>query len=216
MTSLRGIPIRNGTAAVLPDYRLAFNVGGSAASLKYSPGDCVHGVLYCDLQADEFARIGWTEGVPVVYQWERCEVIPYSTTAAGSADDGTNDAGQQALALYRSSQKKKNSTTSTTTTPEAAITTVSAFTLTTLTGSKKAVLEQRNSTSRGYTYYVSDNPTSVAYLRILQQGAAYWKLDRSYQISLSKVKTTTAALGWSPTRLLEKILSNITPLIRER
>jgi hypothetical protein len=34
-----------------------------------------------------------------------------------------------------------------------------------------------------------DIPPSSSYLQILQDGAYHWKLDRSYQVSLSKVRT---------------------------
>ena len=103
MESLRNIRAATkrgqATAAILPHYRLSFsntfantrgNEGGacpsrqrpfflgepSAAYATKVPGALLHGVLY-PLSAQEFATVGFTEGVPWAYQWETCWVYPY-------------------------------------------------------------------------------------------------------------------------------------------
>jgi len=150
MTALRGIQPLNATAAVLSDYQLAFDIAGSpllepsAASVRFAPGEFVHGVLY-ELTESDFARVGSTEGIPFVYRWEPCRVVPYQ------GNDET--AGQDAVA-------------------GANATTTSAFTLTASNPNTPKFI-----------------PTSPSYLRILREGAAYWKMDRTYQIQLSKVTT---------------------------
>jgi hypothetical protein len=160
MTALRGIRPLNASAAILPDYQLAFNIAGSpyiepsAASARPAVGDCLHGVLY-ELSESDFARVGSTEGIPFVYRWEPCQVIPYT---------GNNEsAGRQAMLAQEEKENESKSPASS----------VLAYTLT--------------STSPNTPTFI---PTSSSYLRILQQGAAYWKMDRDYQIQLSQ--TTTA------------------------
>lgn len=82
LTALRQVQPLNATAAILPDYKLRFNIGGggfidgAAASVEASRGDAVHGVLY-DLTPQDFCKVGNTEGVPLAYRWERCRVYPY-------------------------------------------------------------------------------------------------------------------------------------------
>jgi len=82
LTALRQVQPINATAAILPDYKLRFNLGGggfldgAAASVEQSRGDDVHGVLY-ELTPEDFAKVGNTEGVPLAYRWERCRVYPY-------------------------------------------------------------------------------------------------------------------------------------------
>lgn len=169
MESLRGISWERASAGVLCDYRLAFDVPGnalvepSAASIRYSPGGEVHGVLY-DLTPDQFATVGRTEGVPFGYLWEQCHVVPY----VGNGDS----AGAQAV--------QNND----------AAAPVVAFALTTRTGSRAAVTR---ATGRHRTVSTArkrdDIPPSPSYLRILQRGATHWELDRSYQRALSEVET---------------------------
>jgi hypothetical protein len=103
MMSLRNLEPLSATAAILPNYELAFiDLGGggssssnsrwiepSAASVVRRDQKLVHGVLYT-LTEDDFAKLGQSEGVPFVYRWERCVVIPY-------IGDGRN-AGRDALA----------------------------------------------------------------------------------------------------------------------
>lgn len=82
MTSLRGLRPLDATAAVLPNYQLAFDIPGmpgvepSAASVRPKSSRVVHGVLWT-LTAKDFARIGRSEGVPFSYQWQACNVYPY-------------------------------------------------------------------------------------------------------------------------------------------
>lgn len=73
MKVLRQIEIREATAAILPDYELVFS---SAAFVRPSPGNAVHGTLYT-LTEDEFARVGSSEGVPLAYKWQKCRLYPY-------------------------------------------------------------------------------------------------------------------------------------------
>jgi hypothetical protein len=150
MTALRGIEPLNASAGILPDYQLAFNIAGSpriepsAASARPAIGDCLYGVLY-ELSEADFATVGSTEGIPFVYRWEACYVIPYV--------GNEQSAGQEAI-LAQEDEKSS----------------VLAYTLT--------------STRPNTPTFI---PTSPSYLRILQQGAAYWKMDRSYQNQLSEV-----------------------------
>lgn len=163
MTALRGIRPLSASAAILPDYQLAFNIAGSpciepsAVSARPAVGDCLHGVLY-ELTEADFGRVGSTEGIPFVYRWEPCQVIPYT---------GNNDsAGRQAILAAQEegelgiSEESKRPVS------------VLAYTLT--------------STRPTTPMFI---PTSPSYLRILQQGAAYWKMDLDYQMKLSKTKT---------------------------
>jgi Gamma-glutamyl cyclotransferase, AIG2-like len=82
MTSLRRIRLVNSTAAVLPGYKLRFNIPGipavepSWACVEKCSKDNVHGVLYT-LTPQDFARISFSEGVPFGYQWTVVDVVPY-------------------------------------------------------------------------------------------------------------------------------------------
>jgi hypothetical protein len=82
MTALRNLDPISSTAAVLPDYKLRFNIAGlplvepSAAAVEKCNGEVVHGVVYT-LTEDDFARVGSTEGVPFAYRWQSCDVYPY-------------------------------------------------------------------------------------------------------------------------------------------
>ncbi|GAX25298.1 hypothetical protein FisN_5Lu395 [Fistulifera solaris] len=163
MEALRQIDLSysNSTAAVLTDYRLAFDISmgqSAAASVRYEPGSVVHGVLH-SLTSDQFASLSLSEGVPLAYLWERCSVVPY---------EGDNDRAGE-LALARNDVEL-----------------IPAFVLTSRWGRESVYKESR---------IHKDRPTGRAYLNILQRGAAYWKLDRSYQISLTKVRTTASFDG---------------------
>lgn len=163
MESLRRIDLSksNSSAALLYDYRLAFDIStgkSAAASVRYEPGSVVHGVLY-SLTPEDFSSLSLSEGVPLAYLWERCSVVPYT---------GDNDkAGEVALA-------------------QNDVEPVPAFVLTTRWGRKSVY---------GKARVHKDLPSGRAYLNILKRGAAHWKLDRSYQISLTKVRTTEAFDG---------------------
>eukprot|EP00980_Cylindrotheca_fusiformis_P008205 scaffold1736_cov127-Cylindrotheca_fusiformis.AAC.19 len=82
MKALRRIEPIDATAAVLPDYELRFDgseksrLEPSAAFVRPAPGKQVHGVMYT-LTADDFAKVGTTEGVPFGYRWKRCSVHTY-------------------------------------------------------------------------------------------------------------------------------------------
>ena len=84
MTKLRGIKPLGATAAVLQGYQLRFD-GSESSRLEPSAAfvletgkkqDSVHGVLYT-LTPQDFATVGYTEGVPFGYRWKRCQVVPY-------------------------------------------------------------------------------------------------------------------------------------------
>lgn len=82
MKALRRIEPLDATAAVLPDYELRFDgseasrLEPSAAFVNPAKGKQVHGVLYT-LSAEDFAKVGRTEGVPFAYRWQKCKVYPY-------------------------------------------------------------------------------------------------------------------------------------------
>ena len=150
MTCLRNLRPVTSSAAVLPGYRLAFNIRGnpllepSAASAVKSRTDCIHGALY-ELTDGDFRRLSQSEGVPFVYRWENCKVYRYI---------GDNDsAGDNAIALDTNSVNAK------------------------------VLVPQFLASSNTFI------PPSSSYLRIIQDGAAYWKLDRSYRDYLADVET---------------------------
>jgi hypothetical protein len=94
MKALRRIEPIDATAAILPDYELRFDGSEdsrfepSAAFVTPSKSSQVHGVLY-SLTAEDFAKVGRTEGIPFVYRWTRCRLHPY-------VGDG-EEAGRRAL-----------------------------------------------------------------------------------------------------------------------
>jgi hypothetical protein len=82
MKALRQIEPMDATAAILPEYDLRFDGPGkkgiepSAAFVTPCASKQVHGVIYT-LSAEDFAKVGNTEGVPFGYRWKRCRVHPY-------------------------------------------------------------------------------------------------------------------------------------------
>jgi hypothetical protein len=100
LTALRQVYPLNATAAILPDYKLRFNIGGggllegAAASVESAPGQNVHGILYT-LTPQDFSRVGITEGIPLVYRWERCRVYAYvgDGISAGKEAVAANETG---------------------------------------------------------------------------------------------------------------------------
>lgn len=82
MKVLRDIEPINFTAAILPRHELRFDgskrnrIEPSAAFVTPSENNEVHGVLYT-LTAEDFAKVGRTEGVPFAYRWKRCGVHTY-------------------------------------------------------------------------------------------------------------------------------------------
>jgi len=183
MTSLRNLrPVSSSTAAVLPNYELAFDIPGnpllepSAASVRPQTNAVVHGVLY-ELSEEDFGRLGASEGVPWAYCWEKCRVIPY-------VGDGAH-AGRDALQAATVETKKKENGTSSAT----AGTAVQAYVLT-----ASPLLSLTTKSRGGNTKMI---PPSRSYLRVLQEGAAYWQMDRDYQQQLSRVSVSKMAPGVS-------------------
>lgn len=90
MESLRRLNPIKATAAILPDYQLRFDgdarsrLEPSAAFVTPCRGKEVHGVLYT-LTVQDFATVGFTEGIPFAYRWQKCGVYPYigNSKAAG-------------------------------------------------------------------------------------------------------------------------------------
>jgi hypothetical protein len=82
MKALRGIEPLDATAAILPDYELRFDgseksrLEPSAAFVTPSKNRQVHGILY-ELTAEDFAKVGSSEGVPFAYRWQKCNVHAY-------------------------------------------------------------------------------------------------------------------------------------------
>lgn len=101
MTALRRIECIDSTAAILPGYKLRFNIPGMPAvepswacvskdtNSETTSTTTVHGVLYA-LTPQDFARVSISEGVPIGYQWKIVDVFPYQ-------GDG-REAGQNTLA----------------------------------------------------------------------------------------------------------------------
>jgi len=119
MKSLRQIEVREVTAAILPEYELLFFGMGGGPQIAESTAavvrpvfpanddandninddnngrrerrrSVVHGILYT-LTAEEFAKIGRTEGVPFAYQWQSCFVYPYRGDGKQAGNDSLND-----------------------------------------------------------------------------------------------------------------------------
>lgn len=210
MTSLRNLrPLPNATAAILPGYQLAFNIAGlpgiepSAAaahrckddddSSSSSTSPCLlHGALYTLTESDfetlslsEGVRPGSSDGAGVGYRWESCRVVPYV---------GDNqEAGATALQQAYRQDADGNGTLSLLRDDK----TIQAYVLVKQEASTR--LSKRRQPQRGRRRFpqykdsfISNTefyPPSRSYLKILQKGAAYWKLDRSYQMSLSRVTT---------------------------
>lgn len=82
MKALRQIEPLDATAAILPDYELRFDgsennkLEPSAAFVTQAKNKVVHGVLYT-LAAEDFAKVGSSEGVPFAYRWKKCQVYTY-------------------------------------------------------------------------------------------------------------------------------------------
>lgn len=105
MTAMRRIDFVDATAAILPGYKLRFNIPGmpvvepSWACVEQggSGESCVHGVLY-ELTPQDFAKVSMGEGVPFGYQWEKVDVFAYEGDGAA--------AGQESLAARENSAKQ--------------------------------------------------------------------------------------------------------------
>ena len=162
MESLRGIEPIGATAAVLPGYRLRFNLPGvpflepSAATVEKCPnGSSVHGVLYT-LTEQDFATVGSTEGVPFSYQWESCWVVPY-------VGDGL-DAGAKATEGARIDNTNE----------PASVASASSVESSTTRRLRAYTLVSSSSFSR------PDLPPSKSYLSLIIGGAKEWRFDKDY------------------------------------
>ena len=194
MTSLRSLQPVSASAAVLPDYELAFDIPGnpliepSAASVRPAgppKNVVVHGVLY-ELSERDFGRLGASEGVPWAYRWEECRVIPY-------VGDGA-DAGRDALQAATAETNKKTGTSSATADAAAATTNTAGTTVQAYVLTASPLLSLTTTRWGGDTKMI---PPSRSYLRVLQEGAAYWQMDRDYQQQLSQVPVSQMAPGVS-------------------
>jgi hypothetical protein len=103
MTDMRGLTPLYTTAAVLPEYRLRFNIPGipgiepSAASVEPCQGNSVHGVCY-KLTPEDFARVGQTEGVPFGYRWQSVRVFTYIGNGDSAGQEAVNT--KQSILAY--------------------------------------------------------------------------------------------------------------------
>jgi hypothetical protein len=212
MTCLRNLSPRSATAAILPDYRLAFDIGTaggatgggraggggggggiqmepSAASVQSCPGAIVHGVLY-ELDMTDFVALSASEGVPWVYRWQNCRVIPYRGDGATAGITALQE-WKNAVSWRADDDDKPNDTSS-----------VSAVVLAKsqptqggwpFPSSRKTSLAPNNSNRRND----DDIPPSQSYLEILQRGARLWKMDVRYQTELANIKTAVGVNGVS-------------------
>jgi hypothetical protein len=211
MTCLRNLSPRSATAAILPDYRLAFDIGTtgdatggrsggggggggiqmepSAASVQSCPGAIVHGVLY-ELDMTDFVALSASEGVPWVYRWQNCRVIPYR-------GDGAT-AGITALQEWKNAVLLRGGDDDTPNDTSSVSAVVLAKSQPTQGGwpfpfSRKTRLAPKNSNRRND----DDIPPSQSYLEILQRGARLWKMDVRYQTELANIKTAVGVNGVS-------------------
>lgn len=108
LTALRQVTPLNATAAILPNYKLRFNIGGggglvaldgAAASVQAASGESVHGVLY-ELTPDDFTKVGSTEGVPLAYRWQRCRVYPYVGDGESAGKQAASDSGDKSVEAF--------------------------------------------------------------------------------------------------------------------
>jgi hypothetical protein len=152
MKSLRQIDYIDSSAAILPGYKLRFNIPGIpavepswacveqlVASNNAVNTDLVHGVLYT-LALQDFARVSMSEGVPLAYQWKLVDVVPYQ----GDGDC----AGQEALMEANASFTRAK---------------VKAYTLVT-----------------NNPFLRRDIPPSRAYRDLLIRGAKSFQMDKSH------------------------------------
>lgn len=189
MVDLRQVHPIASTAAILPGYRLRFNVPGlpgiepSWASVEEAVPfpttnenniglnreemmELVHGVMHT-LTAVDFATICRTEGVPFSYALRKCRVIPY-------IGDG-KDAGLCAWEKHALSSKRKN-------TMSNFEWDVSAYTL--LAGPMVSSRQRKE-----------DIPPSRSYKNVLQRGAKEFLLDESYQRTLELIPVGKTWIG---------------------
>jgi hypothetical protein len=132
----------------------------------------VHGVLYT-LSAEDFARVGFTEGVPFGYRWQRCTVYPY-------VGDGES-AGLNVLKLEQQQQQQEQQTLKSSSSSFVS-TALEAYTLVSATPPSRRI-------DRDVSCPLPNIPPSSSYLGIIQQGAQDWALDREYQDYLKRIPT---------------------------
>ena len=188
MIDLRQLQPISSTAAVLPGYRLRFNVPGlpgiepSWASVEPVPYDercdeqpveLVHGVMHT-LTAQDFATVCRTEGVPFSYLLQKCSVVPY-------IGDG-KAAGQCKWESVVASSTSTSSTITRSTKNNNSNWGVSAYTL--LAG-PVALLRRRE----------DDIPPSRSYMNVLLRGAKEFALDASYLRKLEQIQVGKTWIG---------------------
>ncbi len=206
MKDLRKLNPISSTAAILPGYKLRFNVPGipgiepswasvesvpSSASillrnedndqLQQSSMELVHGVMHT-LTAQDFATVCRTEGVPFSYVLQKCRVIPYI------ADGKVAGHCELEKVLSTTSITKMNN----------ANWGMSAYTL--LVGPMAL-------RSRG-----EDIPPSRSYMNVLLRGAKEFALDESY---LRKLEEIPVGKTWFGDGLAEGMLRR-AEMVRRR
>ena len=189
MIELRQLQPIASTAAILPGYRLRFNVPGlpgiepSWASVEpvpcvercdEQPMELVHGVMHT-LTAQDFATVCRTEGVPFSYVLQKCSVVPY-------IGDG-KAAGQ---CKWESSVVASSTSTSSTITRSTMNYNpnwgVSAYTL--LAGPVTSLGRRED-----------DIPPSRSYMNVLLRGAKEFALDASYLRKLEQIQVGKTWIG---------------------
>jgi hypothetical protein len=179
MTVLRQIPVGDrGSAGILPDYRLAMNVPG----IPFVTGSSASAQ---SSPGDLLHGVLYDLTLDQFARVGTTEGVPFAYVwkrCSVIPYVGNGDcAGQDAYVGAN------------------AVAPVEAF-----------VLQATNSPRNGDTidFDTDDSPTSPWYLKILQQGAVHWGLDRSYQIGvLGKIRTTQNLLV--PDRLTDCVLQTI-------
>jgi hypothetical protein len=199
------------TAAILPNYELQFYgsnrnspkgqkqstkqwVESSSAFVQPVPSssssqqpvttptakDVVHGVLYT-LSAEDFARVGQTEGVPWAYLWQRCTVYPYVGDAHQAGMDRYVAASSGAVvSTIGDGDDNKTSDDGNILVQPPSFVGVEAYTL----------VPPPSRSTQGWVPV----PPSASYLGLIQQGARLWKFDKDYQDKLASVEVATNLL----------------------
>ena len=148
--------------------------GGAPATTMTAPA-VVHGVLY-QLSETDFARLGSSEGVPAIYVWEKCRVVPYQ--------GDSHCAGRTALA--------ENSNINASSGVEAFVLTASPLLRRIVTMTSSTI---RRPDKNDASTVLPDIPPSASYLQILRDGAAYWQMDEDYQAMLAAVPVNPSTPG---------------------
>ena len=151
--------------------------GGAPATTMTAPA-VVHGVLY-QLSETDFARLGSSEGVPAIYVWEKCRVVPYQgdshcagrTALAENSHSASASSGVEAFVLTASPLLRRIATVMTT----------------------RSI--RRPDKKDASSTVLPDIPPSSSYLQILRDGAAYWQMDEDYQAMLAAVPVNPSTPG---------------------